>query len=107
MTRPPTLPPRRSFAVAELGGSVDDLIKGREDIIGKLGLDGGLHALSRSSDRDADNALLCQGCVEHPLFAKFLLQARGAPEHATETDIFAEAEDAVRRGERGPQRRAY
>jgi hypothetical protein len=73
---------------------VYDLVKGREDIISKLNLCNRTHALQCSAYGEADNALLAEWRIEHPLRSKFSRQIHGAAEYTAESDIFAKEQCA-------------
>lgn len=70
------------FLISSLSCSY--LIKGREDVIGKLDLCNGRVAYRSHADGKASNALLCKGCVEYSISSKLLSEARCGSKDATE-----------------------
>lgn len=86
-----------TFAIPKLGRFVDNLVKGWEDIVGKLDLNDGLHAFCGCSNGHPDHALLSNGGIEDPVTAKLLLESVRASKHATKRDILSKAQDTVRR----------
>lgn len=85
----PDIGPSSTAAVPELGRFIYDLIKCRKDVIGKLDLCDGLHALCRSPNGKPYNPLLCQRGVEYTFGPKLRLQVHGATKHAPKCYIFA------------------
>ena len=84
-----------SFAIPPLGGLVNQLIKGRVDVIGELDLGHGFHALRRASNGEPHDALLAQWGIKNSLRPEFCGQVHAAAEHAAKGDIFAEDEHAL------------
>lgn len=93
-----------TLAIPQLRTLVDDLVKGREHVVGKLDLGNGPHALRRKADAEAHDALLRQRRVEHPVCAVRLGQLHRASEHASKGDVLAKDQDVVVLGQRGAQR---
>ncbi len=100
---------RLAGAPVGLRGDGDDRVEGARDEVGELQLDDGPLAHPGGADGGADEALLGDRRVEHPLLAELLDQACRHPERAAEgADVLAEQEDALvlphRVGERGANR---
>jgi hypothetical protein len=55
---------RSALAVSEFGGFVNDLVEGREDIIGELDLRDWFHALRCRTNGEAHDSLFCQRGIE-------------------------------------------
>jgi len=91
----PDIMPRAAGPIPQLGRLVDQLIEGRVDVVGKLDLGNGLHALGRAADGEADDALLRQRRVEDALRPELRGQVHGSPEDAAERDVFAEEKHAL------------
>ena len=90
---------RQALAVVHLRGDVDELVEPAGDEVGELHLADRLQALDRGADGGADDRVLGQRRVEHPLGAELLGEAVGDLERAAEgADVLADAEDASRRG---------
>lgn len=85
-----------AFSVSELCSLIDDLIECWKDIVGKLDLRNGFHALGRGTNGKAGNSLLGQGCIEDSFRAKLGLKIHRAPEDTTECYIFAKEHDLIR-----------
>jgi len=92
--QPPTVE-EPAAAVPHLGGLVDDLVKGREDVVGELHLRDGRGARSSGADPEADDALFGQRGVEDAARAEARGQARGAAEDSPKGDVFAKDQSAV------------
>ncbi len=71
-----------------LGGFVHELVKCRENVVGKLDFRDGRAAVGCDADAKARNALLAQGRVEHTA-GKTLGQVLRRAEHAAKLDVFA------------------
>lgn len=81
--------------IAILGSFVDDLIKGGENIVGKLNFcDGGMSS-DCSSDGESDDALLGERSVKDSIYSILLDESGGAPEDSSELDVFSENFGAV------------
>lgn len=82
-----------SLSVAELASFIDDLIKCREDIIGKLDLDDWLPPFRRRTNSGPDDALLRQRGIEDSLGSKLALKPTRAAEDSSKSNILTEAKD--------------
>lgn len=88
-----------SSPVSHLCCLVDKLVKGRVDVIGKLDLGNGLHALESSSNGKAHDSLFRQRSIEDSVGAKVVGEAHGAAEDAPKRNILAKEQHAVVGGE--------
>ena len=87
---------RDALAVVELRGDVDELVEAAGDEVGELHLADRPQPLDRGADRGADDRVLGQRRVEHPLGAELLHEAVGDLERAAEgADVLAEAEHGL------------
>ena len=88
-------------AVTELGRFVDDLVKGRKDVVGKLNFGDWRHALRRHTIGKTGDALFCKRRVKTTRFAVFFLQLRCRAEHTAKmADIFTKTHHAIVFGHR-------
>ena len=83
-----------------------DRVERAGEEVRELDLDNRPLAHPGGADRRADEPLLGDRRVDHPVVAELLLQARGHPERAAEvTDVLAQQEHAVVVAERVGERR--
>jgi hypothetical protein len=82
-------------AIAVLGSLVDDLVKGREDVVGELNLCNAPVAHGGITDGEAGNALLTQRRVEDAVRPELLPQVHAAAEHAAKGHVLAEQHGVV------------
>ena len=82
-------------AIAELGGFVDNLIEGWEDIVSELHFSDRCSTSASCADSEAGDALLRQGSVKDAVSAILLIEAHSASEHTAKLDILTKDERAV------------
>mmetsp|Transcript_27928 Transcript_27928/g.59489 ORF Transcript_27928/g.59489 Transcript_27928/m.59489 type:complete len:236 (-) Transcript_27928:25-732(-) len=84
-----------NVSVPVLGNFVDDLVKGREDVISKLHLSDCRIACSGEAHSHAGNGLLAEWCVQHTVLAELVTQAHRASEDEM-LEIIAQTKDDAR-----------
>lgn len=77
-----------SRSVPILGCFVVDLIKGWEDVVGKLNLSNWPHPLSCCTYGEPYESLLAEWCVENALGAKICGKIHCAAKHTSKLDVF-------------------
>lgn len=69
---------------------IDELVERWVDVVGKLNFRNRLHALRRSTNREAHNCLFTQRCIEHSFGPEVCGEIHAAAEYTAKGDIFAE-----------------
>ena len=82
-------------AVPELGSLVDNLVKGREDVISELHLGDCCCTGSSGTNSETSDTLLGQGSAEDTIGTVLLIKAHCATENSTELDILSEDQSTV------------
>ena len=85
-----------ALSIPELGRFVDNLVEGRENVVGELDLRDRLHTFRCGSNGKPHDPLFCQWCIEDPIRSEFRLKLHGASEDAAKGHIFPEEEHPVR-----------
>lgn len=89
---------------AHLGSLIDQLVERRVNVVGKLDLGDGSHALESDADCKAHDALLRKRSVEYPFGAEIRSEVHAAAEHSSESHVFAEQKNSVVIGKSVPKR---
>lgn len=90
--------------VTNLRCFVDELIKGRIDIIRELYLGDRFHALGCAADSEAHDALLGERGIEDAFRSKLCGEVHGAAENTSKGHILAKQQDTLISGHSGGQR---
>lgn len=103
----PTTVEEPSGPVPHLGCFIDDLVKGREDIVCELDLCDRCGAGCRGSNSKPDDALFGERGVEDAAGAEARGEACGAAEDAAERDVLSEDQGAEKSGGGGGRLSRY
>jgi hypothetical protein len=80
-----------TFSISKFGSFIHNLVERGKYIVGELYLHHWLGSLCGHTNGRSDNALLCDGSIEHSIRTKLALKVHGAAKNSTKCHIFSKA----------------